>query len=145
MVSKSPLNLVIFAGILYFFFVIKSISANPLPSIEILAEDFSDPVSQYLVARNYARGRGTRRDFVRAESWYRKAAEQGHLKSQLELALIYKRGDVSGRPNYEKAAEWFAEAAKQGNAKAQFELADLYLSGNGVKRSEEHTSELQSH
>ena len=62
--------------------------------------------------------------------WYRKAAEQGHVKAQCKLGSwykLYRKG--------EEAAKWYRKAAEQGNADAQKEL-DKLLSENLALREE---------
>lgn len=62
--------------------------------------------------------------------WYRKAAEQGHVKAQCKLGSwyrLYRKG--------EEAAKWYRKAAEQGNASAQKEL-DKLLSENPALREE---------
>ncbi|MBI4997191.1 MAG: sel1 repeat family protein [Rhodocyclales bacterium] len=57
--------------------------------------------------------------------WYRKAAEQGHLESQLMLADIYARG-MGVRENGAEALKWFRRAADQGDARSLSALAWHY-------------------
>ena len=50
-------------------------------------------------------------------SWYRKAAEQGHAKAQLNLGIMYFTG--RGVPqDYVQAHMWFNLSAAQGDADA---------------------------
>ena len=52
-------------------------------------------------------------------------AEQGNIKAQYNLALMYYKGE--GVPqNYEEAIKWYNKAAEQGNIKAQYNLALMY-------------------
>ncbi len=64
---------------------------------------------------------------------YLKAAELGHLDSQVNLGFYYTVGHGTKRDD-EKAALWFRRAAERGHRIAQSNLAGLYTSGRGVKR-----------
>ncbi len=76
-------------------------------------------------------GDGVERDFVQAANWYKIAAEQGHARSQHNLALMYESGQGVPR-NTAQAAKWYRMAAEQGHAGSQNNLGALYESGDGV-------------
>lgn len=68
-----------------------------------------------------------------AALWYRKAAEQGNVKAQIELANIYTSG--SGVPKDELLGIfWNRKAAEQGDAEAEDSLGTSYYLGIGVPR-----------
>jgi len=69
----------------------------------------------------------------KAFDWYKKAAEQGHESSQLNLGVMYNQGRGVKR-DYVEAAHWYEKAAAQGNAKAQLNLGILYDQGLGMKK-----------
>ncbi|SDC37958.1 hypothetical protein SAMN05428966_101678 [Massilia sp. PDC64] len=71
------------------------------------------------------------RDHGRAAQWYRQAAQQGHAKAALALALLLKNGD--GVPTDKTAAaHWLGVAAQAGDAHAMFLLSNAYADGDGV-------------
>jgi uncharacterized protein len=71
------------------------------------------------------------RDHGRAAQWYRQAAQQGHAKAALGLALLLKNGD--GVPvDKTAAAHWLGVAAQAGDAHAMFLLSNAYADGEGV-------------
>ena len=73
-------------------------------------------------------------DYAEAESWYRKAAEQGYASAQYSLGVMYREG--RGVPKDDaQAATWFTKAAEQGVAKAQFKLGNMYKHGIGVPKT----------
>jgi TPR repeat protein len=74
---------------------------------------------------------GATNDYVKAINWYRKAAERGNAKSQLELGTIYFIG-LGVPKNDEEAVKWFRKSAEQGNALAQINLGGMYSRGEGV-------------
>jgi hypothetical protein len=81
----------------------------------------------------YQVGDGMTKDLVQAESWYRKAAEQGHSPAQLLLAMLLA-GGIGIPKNEFEAAKWFKKAAAQKNVMAYIHLADMYEFGRGVRR-----------
>ena len=81
----------------------------------------------------YYNGDGVEQDKEQAEYWYTKAAEQGDISVQFDLALMYCIGD-GVEQDKEKALSLFAKVAEQGDAKAQHNLAFMYSQGEGVKQ-----------
>ena len=76
-------------------------------------------------------------DDKKALEWYTKAAEQGHIKAQEQVAYIYRKGKVVER-SYEKYVEWMTKAANQGSAEAQQSLGVFYDKGaDGVPQNYE--------
>lgn len=69
----------------------------------------------------------------KAMKWYKKAAEQGHVKAQLYLGLIYERGIGADRleRNPEEAEKWLGKAAQEGSVPAMCWMGYYYM-GNGV-------------
>ena len=59
------------------------------------------------------------------EKWLLKAAEQGLVEAQYQLGCLYSNKDEI--KNIPKAIEWFRKAADQGNVEAQYELGRIYL------------------
>jgi TPR repeat protein len=100
--------------------------------IRPLAE-YGNPQAQYYMAE-LAKQRQTvgevafRLRDAEVVEWYRKAAEQGHLQSQLDLGYIYGRG-LGARENPAEALNWFRRAADQGSALGLAVLGNHYASG----------------
>jgi TPR repeat protein len=68
---------------------------------------------------------------------YRKAAEQGDVDAQFNLAAMYDEG--KGVPqDYKQAVNWYRKAAEQGDAYAQFNLGLMYAKGQGVPQDYVH-------
>ncbi|UXZ04738.1 tetratricopeptide repeat protein [Moraxella nasicaprae] len=89
----------------------------------------NDANLQYLTGFAYDK----KEDFENAAKFYAKAAEQGHAKSQYNLATMYSDGQGVARDE-KKAAEWYTKAAEQGHPEAQFNLAVMYRKGYGVAK-----------
>ena len=80
--------------------------------------------------------KGRQRDASAALKWYTKAAEMGHAASQVNLALMHKRGDGTSA-NFELALEWMTRAANQDETCAQENLGlIMFESGNHAKALE---------
>ena len=83
----------------------------------------------------YASGEGVKSDMREAFTWYSKAADFGHVKSQNNLANIYMVG-IGVVQNYSEAARWYKKAADGGNFVSLASLAELYQFGEGVEQDE---------
>ncbi len=64
-------------------------------------------------------------DFVNAMAWHRKAAEQGYVKSQTLVGLMYDYGRGVQR-DYAQAVFWYRKAAEQWDKEAQYQLGLMY-------------------
>jgi TPR repeat protein len=71
------------------------------------------------------------KDYTQAAVWFRKAAEQGDVVSQEELAVMYDNGQ--GLPqDHSLAAIWWRKAAEQGDPSSQYNLGIAYYRGQGL-------------
>src|SRR3546814_3466846 len=107
----------------YLFFFFKQKTAY-----EMRISDWSSDVCSsdlFNLGQAYKLGRGVPADLAQAESWYRRAAKQGHLQAEDNLGLVLF---TAGRR--QEAMPYIEASAARGEPRAQ--------------RSEEHTSELQS-
>ncbi|MGA9354355.1 MAG: AMIN domain-containing protein [Terriglobales bacterium] len=68
-----------------------------------------------------------------ALNWYRKAAQQGSLDAETDIALLYANGKGVPR-DPAQAVVWFRRAAEGGDASAQYNLALMYERGEGLPR-----------
>lgn len=88
-----------------------------------------DPVAQFNLARAYQLGRGVPLDSKMAESWFGKAAAQGHLPSRDNYGLaLFQNGDR------EMAMPYITDAAKRGDPRAQYVLGTALFNGDTVKK-----------
>jgi TPR repeat protein len=65
----------------------------------------------------YDDGRGVPQDYKEAVKWYRKAAEQGHAIAQVNLGVMYGRGNGVLQDNI-YAHMWFNIAVSNGKVNA---------------------------
>ena len=91
--------------------------------------------SQYTLGKMFHYGLGVSKDFERAFTWIKKAAEAGFDKAQYNLGKFYRDGH--GTPeDAGAAARWFMAAAEQGYAKAQNHIGVRLARGVGVPKDE---------
>lgn len=69
----------------------------------------------------YAAGKGVLQDYALAYTWWKKAAEQGHVKAMVNLATCYEMGVGTTRDLLE-AYSWYLKAAELGDTFAASKL-----------------------
>jgi hypothetical protein len=82
----------------------------------------------------YARGKGIQQSAEEAAKLYLRAAKNGSIAGEVELAIALFNGDGVAK-NEAQAARLFRRAALRGNAIAQNRLARVYATGRGVPRN----------
>ncbi len=86
-----------------------------------------DAEAQFQLGANYRR----RAFFINAMHWHLRAAQQGHIRAQTNLAFMHYYGEGIDS-DYAEAFRWFSAAAKKRDSIAQFMLASMYETGDGV-------------
>jgi len=76
---------------------------------------------------------GEPEDDKNALYWFKLAANQGHVRAQTNLGLMYDKG-YGVDQSYFKAEKWYLLAAGQGSRNAQFNLGQMYRRGEGVEQ-----------
>ncbi|WP_455365622.1 tetratricopeptide repeat protein [Kaarinaea lacus] len=94
-----------------------------------LASEHNDASAQYLVGRNYLKGKSVKQDIHKAIKWFERAAKQNHAKAQYQLGKIYLYGQQV-KPDRSQALIYLNRAAENNELDAQYELANYYLMGN---------------
>jgi len=79
---------------------------------------------------------GVAQSYSEAAKWYRLAAEQGDVRAQVSLGMMYKEGKGVAQ-NFQESVKWYLLAAQQGNAIAQDSLGLMYKQGNGVVQDDQ--------
>ena len=92
------------------------------------------PDDQFWRGFNLLHGRGVDPDPAQSTQWFQRAAEQGHMRSQVHVGMAYLDGARCRRSITAQAFEWLLKAADQGHPKAQLEVGILYMEGRGVRR-----------
>lgn len=87
--------------------------------------DRGDADAQFNMAQAYRFGRGALPDMRIAQSWYEKAAQQGHEEAQVNLGLIlYQNGDRTA------SLPWIKKASDRGDPRAQYVLGTALFNGD---------------
>lgn len=146
-----------FAATLFSFFSISSAFGNSYSdgveaystgnykaAMEILMPlaEQGDIDSQGYIGLLYSASQGVKKDDELAASWYRKAAEKGHLLSIINLDLLYSQGRAG---TDEEIASWYLNLAKSPESletdhpgkiyvAAQYNIGLFYLEGRGVDK-----------
>lgn len=84
----------------------------------------------------YFTGKGVAKSYNMALSWYHKAAGQGNIASQKQLALMYETGRYGVKKSPKQAAFWYERAADLGDVPAMYHTGIAYYEGNGVLKDE---------
>ncbi|MDY0958372.1 SPOR domain-containing protein [Sphingomonas sp. CFBP8993] len=88
-----------------------------------------DPDAQFNLAQAYKLGRGVPLDPALAESWFRKAAIQGHIPASDNYGLaLFQSGKKA------EAAPWLEKSVAHGEPRAQLVLGTMLFNGDGVPR-----------
>lgn len=86
-----------------------------------------DADAQFNMGQAYKLGKGVPQDFKRAEAWYRKAAEQGHIKAadMVGLMLFQENRKADAMPFLQASAE-------RGEPRAMYILGVAHFNGDTV-------------
>lgn len=125
---------------LAFFAYLKFTTASALEdftrlSVYRVEAWLGDAEAQYHLGNAYwYGGRGVSKDPFRAVAFYRRSAEQGYMKSMMNLGAAYYEGR-GVEQNYEEAFRWYQQIAADGNVPSQLLMADSYYLGRGVEKN----------
>ena len=88
-----------------------------------------DADAQFNLGQAYTLGRGVPVDIAMAESWFRKAAMQGHFEAEAKYGLVlFEQGKRT------EAAPWLEKAVKRGEPRAELVLGTMLFNGDGVQK-----------
>lgn len=93
-----------------------------------LAEQ-GDADAQFNLGQAYRFGKGVPVDLALAELWYRRAAGQGHVQAEDNLALVLFQAG-----KHKDALPLIRKAADRGDARAQFVLGTILFNGDLAQR-----------
>ncbi|MCK4900731.1 MAG: sel1 repeat family protein, partial [Anaerolineales bacterium] len=74
----------------------------------------------------------TKGDYATAYNELLPLAEQGNVRAQYNIALMYDNGLGVPLVDYDKAVKWYSKAAEQGLPDAQHNLAVIYAGGKSI-------------
>jgi TPR repeat protein len=92
--------------------------------IQMAAVD-GDAIAQDRLGIMYAKGIGVEQNFVRAEKWFIKAANQRYPDALFNLSVLYRVGPNGVDQDQPKSDSYRAQAERAGYAMARCELLDL--------------------
>lgn len=102
-------------------------------SKDLIAAQSGDANSQFKVGAYYEFGIGVPKDYSKAMSWYKKAADHGHAAAKASLGYLYQTGHGQ-KINAKRASEFYKSSAELGNIRGQFLLGVAYINGIGVRQ-----------
>ncbi|MBP2276710.1 MULTISPECIES: SPOR domain-containing protein [Sphingomonas] len=88
-----------------------------------------DADAQFNLGQAYSLGRGVPVDIPMAESWFRKAALQGHAEAEAKYGLV-----LFDQKKRAEALPWLEKAAKRGEPRAQLVLGTMLFNGDSVAK-----------
>jgi uncharacterized protein len=90
--------------------------------------------TQFKWGLQYAKGDGVAKSDAAAASWWKRAAEKGHIKAQVNVGWAYETGTGLIK-DPDMALMWYRKAATQNDAIAQNKLGMFYENGLGVEKN----------
>ena len=102
-----------------------------LEDLRIRAETGDKSATRQLAEAYYLGREGAEQNFSEAARWYTKLAQQGDVRAQTTLGLMYARG-YGVKKDPVAAHHWWSFAAAANDAGAQYNLALSYANGDGV-------------
>jgi cell division septation protein DedD len=91
----------------------------------------NEPRALFNLGQMYRLGVGVEKDLAKAEEYYRRAADQGHVGAQANLgSMLFERKPPQGA----EAVKYWRRAAQGGDAKSQYLAGIQYFNGEFVAR-----------
>lgn len=109
--------------------------------LAIQAADKGDAYAQYSVGVAYLDDRYGARLPIKAETYLRKAADQGYPDAALQLGYLLGFTNDHDK-NLKEAVRYFSQAAEAGQAEARYCLASCIYSGQGMTKDLKKSYEL---
>lgn len=111
--------------------VTATVHAAPTPELRALQAkaEAGDANAQFALGEAYRAGRGVTADPETAIMWYRRAANQGHIRASEELGFaLFAHGDRR------EAMPYVEKAAARGDARALYVLGTAHFNGDYTSR-----------
>ncbi len=93
-----------------------------------------DAEAQFALGARYYFGKGVKKDYAEAFSWFSKAAEKEHIKAEYNLGICFYYGKGVEK-NFVKAVSWYKKAAEKGFPDAQYNLGKCLIEGTGIEKN----------
>ena len=111
--------------------MIEQINAEQAAAIRAAAEK-GDAKAQERLGDLCRFGEGVRRNVDEAETWYKKASDQGNWDALAKLAWLYELSRKEVKPSARAVEGLYHKSAEHGSLLGMERLADMYLKGRGV-------------
>jgi TPR repeat protein len=102
-----------------------------IEDLKIRAEAGDRTATRQLAEAYYLGREGVEQNFSEAARWYYKLAQQGDVRAQTTLGLMYSRG-YGVKKDPQAAQRWWSFAAAANDPGAQYNLGLAYANGDGV-------------
>jgi hypothetical protein len=102
-----------------------------IEDLKIRAEAGDKTATRQLAEAYYLGREGAEQNFSEAARWYHKLAQQGDVRAQTTLGLMYSRG-YGVKKDPQAAQRWWSFAAAGNDPGAQYNLGLAYANGDGV-------------
>lgn len=93
--------------------------------------DREDPDIWHALGDAYHGGHGVERDVAQAETWLRKAAVFGHVRSMTKLGMLLSHSERT-EEQVRESVDWYLRAAQLGDSHGMTSLGFAYRDGRGV-------------
>jgi TPR repeat protein len=115
----------------------QPIQSNQSNQSNTISQDQAEQASaetQFKWGLQYSKGNGVAKNDQAAAAWWRRSAEKGYVKAQVNLAWAYETG-VGLKQDFDSALMWYRKAADQNDAIAQNKLGIFYEQGIGIEKN----------
>jgi TPR repeat protein len=92
-----------------------------------------DPRGNFLFGYMHLFGKGLEQDYVKAESYFKRASDAGFNGARFRLGKMYREGHPGVPKQTALAFKLISQAAEKGGPNAQFNLAQMYENGEGTQ------------
>ena len=75
----------------------------------------------------YRRGRGVEQDLFKAADWFKRASDEGHPESGVQLGSMALNGELSGSEDINLAQQYYRESANRGSLSGNFQYGRFLL------------------
>lgn len=108
--------------------------------LTLAARENSYP-AMYSLGNMYQQGIGVPKDLKQSLTYFKKAADGGHARSQTMMGIIYAQGAGVPKDN-EKSLDWLFKAADQGDPEALYIVGFRHYTGDGLPKDNTRAYQL---
>lgn len=112
--------------------MLRDLQRMSFPLVEAAAKA-GDPNAQIILGYEYFTGNRIGKDYTKALSHYREAAQKGSLVAMSNICNFYLNG-YGVEKDYVLAFQWCQEPANAGDANAMVMIAEIFAAGDGPSK-----------